>query len=108
MKEADMVILMVQVHIKPEMRDRFLAVIEHDATHSEGDEPGCLRFDVLQDSEDPNQFYYYEVYRDEAARAAHRETPHFKSYSEQIGEFSDGETVRHILRNVHPADGAWR
>ena len=103
-----MIIMVVEVHIKPEARDRFLAVIRDDAMHSEADEPGCLRFDVLQDEEDPDRFYYYEVYRDEAARAAHRETPHYRRYADQIGQLTDQETVRHLTRNVVPADQAWR
>jgi autoinducer 2-degrading protein len=103
-----MVILVVEVHIKPGERDRFLEVIRDDATHSEADEPGCLRFDVLQDAEDPDKFYYYEVYRDEAARLAHRETPHYKRYSVRIGDLTDRETVRHLTSNVHPTDAAWR
>jgi quinol monooxygenase YgiN len=103
-----MQILIVEVHIKPEMRARFLEAIQEDAEHSEQNEPGCLRFDVLQDTEDENKFYYYEVYRDEAALAAHRETPHFQKYFAQVGEFTDRDTIRRVVRNVHPADAAWR
>ena len=103
-----MEILIVEVHIKPDMRAHFLEVIKEDATHSEHDEPGCLRFDVLQDTEDPNRFFYYEVYRDESARQAHRETPHFRKYFEVVGQFTDRDTVRRVVRNVHPDDDAWR
>ena len=49
------------------MRDKFLKAIEEDALGSERDEPGCLRFNVLQDSKDANVYYFYEVYKDEAA-----------------------------------------
>ena len=103
-----MLILIVEVHIKPELRDEYLEAIKHDAVHSEGDEPGCLRFDVLVDTEDANRFFYYEVYRDEAAMQAHRETPHFKAYFDAIGRFTDRDTVRRVVRNVHPSDAAWR
>lgn len=103
-----MLILVVEVHIKAEMRDRYLEVIRDDAMHSERDEPGCLRFDVLQDTEDPNKFFYYEVYRDEAALQAHRETPHFKRYFEQVGQLTDRETARHSVRNVYPSNEVWR
>jgi len=44
----------------------------NEAVQSEGDEPGCLRFDVLGNIDDPLKFYFYEVYKDEAARLAHR------------------------------------
>ena len=72
-------ILLVEVTVKPERLDDFLTLIQYDAEHSEHDEPGCLRFDVLHDSDDPTKFFYYEVYKDEAARMAHRETPTSKS-----------------------------
>lgn len=103
-----MVILLVEVHIKPESREEFLELIRYDGTHSEQDEPGCLRFDVLQDTEDENKYYYYEVYKDEEARLAHRETPHFKHYAEASPAMFDRDIVRHIVTNVHPQDDAWR
>jgi (4S)-4-hydroxy-5-phosphonooxypentane-2,3-dione isomerase len=71
-----MFVLMVTVKIKPEKRQQFLEVIEDDSICSVRDEPGCVRFDVLQDNSDPNTYYFYEVYQDEAAFAAHGQTPH--------------------------------
>lgn len=68
--------LWVSVKVKPEMRDKFLEVIENDSICSPRDEPGCVRFDVLQDQSDPDRYYFYEVYHDEAAFKAHTETPH--------------------------------
>jgi autoinducer 2-degrading protein len=103
-----MQILLIEVQVKPERRAEFLEVIRDDASHSEHDEPGCLRFDVLQDTENENKFYYYEVYRDEAARAAHRQTPHFARYSQASADMFEGPVVRHVLSNAHPQDDAWR
>jgi autoinducer 2-degrading protein len=103
-----MQIILVEVNVKPERMDDFLALIKYDAEHSEGDEPGCLRFDVLQDTEDPHKFFYYEVYRDEAARMAHRETPHFKKYAAESADMFTGSMNRHIVKNYVPADDRWR
>ncbi|MGE5270577.1 MAG: putative quinol monooxygenase [Thiohalocapsa sp.] len=72
-----MLAIWVKVRVKPEGRERFLKAIEHDALGSERDEEGCLRFNVLHDQEDPNVYYFYEVYRDEAALEAHRAAPHY-------------------------------
>ena len=47
-----MLALWVKVRVKPEERERFLKAIEVDALGSEGDEPGCMRFNVLQDAQD--------------------------------------------------------
>ena len=53
-----MVILHVTVQVKPEHVAEYLEAVRHDAEHSERDEPGCLRFDVIQDRDDANRFYY--------------------------------------------------
>jgi autoinducer 2-degrading protein len=103
-----MEIILVEVNVKPERLSDFLALIKYDAEHSEGDEPGCLRFDVLRDTEDPHKFFYYEVYKDEAARMAHRETPHFKKYASESADMFTGAMQRHIIRNYVPADANWR
>ena len=72
-----MLALWVKVRVKPEERERFLKAIEVDAIGSERDEPGCLRFNVLHDQQDQNVYYFFEVYRDEAALEAHRTAPHY-------------------------------
>jgi len=77
-----MLAIWVKLRIKPAMRDEFLKAIEADALGSERDEPGCLRFDVLQDERDENVYYLYEVYKDQAALEAHRETPHYALWRE--------------------------
>ncbi|MGH8315317.1 MAG: putative quinol monooxygenase [Steroidobacterales bacterium] len=58
----------------------FLEAARLDAEGSVGKEPGCRRFDVLQDPAVPNRVCFYEVYDDEAAFLSHREMPHFKTY----------------------------
>jgi len=72
-----MIGIWVKVRVKPEGRARFLKAIEVDAIGSERDEPGCVRFNVLRDQQDPNVYYFFEVYRDEAALEAHRAAPHY-------------------------------
>ena len=103
-----MQILLVEVNVKPERLNDFLDLIKYDAEHSENDEPGCLRFDVLRDTENPNRFFYYEVYKDEAGRLAHRETPHFARYAADSADMFSSPVVRNIVTNVVPDDAHWR
>ena len=72
-----MIAMWVKVRVKPEGRERFLKAIEVDALGSERDERDCFRFNVLQDQQDRNVYYFYEVYRDEKALEAHRAAPHY-------------------------------
>ena len=77
-----MLALLVSLKVKPDQRDRFIAVAEDDSICSVRDEGGgCLRFDVLQDQADENHFFFYEVYRDDAALQAHTQMPHFARWA---------------------------
>ena len=41
-------------------------------------EPGCLQFDAHRDPDDPNRFFLFERYADQAAFDAHGASPHFQ------------------------------
>jgi quinol monooxygenase YgiN len=73
-------VVLVQVTVKPEMLEEFEAAILHNARESVARDPGCIRFDVVQQYDDPGQWVFYEVYTDRAAHAAHRESAHFLAY----------------------------
>jgi quinol monooxygenase YgiN len=100
--------LIVEAKVKPGMRDRFIEAITDDATHSMADEPGCSRFDVLQDADDPDTFYLYEIYADDAAIDAHFETPHFLRLADALPELVEGELQRRVATPIHPTTANWR
>ena len=77
-----MLVLLVTVRVKPEHLAEFLPAARHNAERAVADEPGCLRFDIIQDRDDKHLFRFYEVYQDDAALASHRQTRHFKKYIE--------------------------
>ncbi|MCE7029456.1 putative quinol monooxygenase [Jiella avicenniae] len=66
--------------IKPGQEAEFLEVMEENARRSLEDEPGCRRFDVVAVAGRPGLIVLYEIYDDDAAFAAHRETPHFLEF----------------------------
>lgn len=43
-------------------------------------EPGVKLFLISRATENPAQFLFYELFRDEAAFRAHQESPHFKAH----------------------------
>jgi quinol monooxygenase YgiN len=43
-------------------------------------EPGAKLFLIGRSKENPGEFLFYELFRDEAAFKAHQESPHFKTY----------------------------
>jgi quinol monooxygenase YgiN len=42
-------------------------------------EPGVRAFQIHQSLAEPEKFFFYEVFKDEAAFAAHQQTEHFKT-----------------------------
>lgn len=100
--------LVVTIRIKPEYRERYLESMLDDARGSVRDEPGCLRFDVLIDNEDPNTIYLYEVYKDEAAFQAHLKAPHFIAWRDTVQGWAEGESVVRRATTLFPAEADWR
>ena len=72
--------LVVQMEVRPELREEFLAGIAANAEASVRDEPGCLRFDVSSVEGDEHRFVLYELYADAEAFAAHKASPHFRQW----------------------------
>lgn len=78
-----MTVTIVYVHVKEERIEEFKKASEDNHSNSIK-EPGNLRFDVLQDSDDPQRFVLYEAYETEADAAAHKETAHYKRWRERV------------------------
>jgi (4S)-4-hydroxy-5-phosphonooxypentane-2,3-dione isomerase len=74
-----MIVLKVEMQVKPGMEEKCKEIIRHLHEHSRK-EPGCVQYVGHQSTEDPRKFMFYEVYKDEAALQAHRDSTHFKQY----------------------------
>ena len=92
-----MYVVCIHVHVKPEHREDFLRASTDNARHTAA-EPGNLRFDVLQQVEDPNRFLLYEAYRDEAGMQAHKETPHYARWRDAVAAWmaEPRQGVKHL------------
>ena len=80
-----MLVVHVHVRIRPGQAEAFLTATLVNARASL-DEPGVLRFDVLQDQADPEHVVLVEVYRDADASAAHKLTPHYATWRDAVAE----------------------
>ncbi|HLJ00199.1 MAG TPA: putative quinol monooxygenase [Bradyrhizobium sp.] len=84
-QSAGMFVNAVDLDIVPAEHDNFLAAIKENGAAA-AQESGCRRFDILNLTSDPNHFLLYEVYDNEAAFKAHRETEHFKKYAASVAK----------------------
>lgn len=94
-----MQITCVYVHVKEDHIEDFLnASMEN---HRESvKEPGNLRFDVLQRSEDPGMFLLYEAYESDEAAAAHKQTPHYLKWRQTVADWmaKPREGIKYAMR----------
>jgi autoinducer 2-degrading protein len=97
----------VKVRVKPSERERFLKAIEIDALGSERNERGCVRFNVLQDAQDGDVYYFYEVYEDDRAVEQHEQTEHFAAWLAVRGDALVAPPEIANCRTVLPADQAY-
>ncbi len=88
-----MIALSVEFAVDPAHADAFRSAVMTQAANSLSREPGCLRFDVCTDPERPERFFLYEVYSDEEAVTAHRETPHYARYAATVQDWVEKKTL---------------
>lgn len=77
------VVLHVELQLHPEKRDAYLARARQHRANVMANEPGCQRFDVSTEEENPNIVRLYEVYDDDAAVEHHMQTPYMIAYREE-------------------------
>lgn len=76
-------IVHVSVQVRPDAIDAFTAATLDNARNSML-EPGVLRFDVLQQPDDPARFLLVECYRTPADQLTHRETAHYLRWRDTV------------------------
>lgn len=81
-----MEVTIVHVQVKPEHIADFIEAsrLNHQASVQE---PGNLRFDVLQLKDDPAQFVLYEAYKSVADSKAHKETAHYLAWRDTVADW---------------------
>lgn len=101
-----MFIVHVQVHVKPEFIDAFRQATIENARNSVR-EPGVARFDVVQQLDDPSRFVLVEVYRTPEDPTKHRETAHYKIWTETVAPMMAEPRSSIKYANVFPDDTGW-
>ena len=65
-------------------------------------EPGCFRYDVLRDPEDPASIYIFEVFRNRQSHAVHTETTHFAKWVDTAAHLLDGDMKIVAMKTAFP------
>ena len=72
-------LIVAQWEAKEGQADRVAGILERFLPEAQR-EPGAKLFLISRAKENPAQFLFYELFRDDAAFKAHQESAHFKTY----------------------------
>ena len=101
-----MYVIIAPIQIKEGNKNEFVEEMILDARGSIDNEPGCLTFDIIQDPDDSDRIWLYEIYKDEAAFKAHTEAPHFKKWRDAVKDWLDESPIETVVggTRIFPPD----
>ena len=83
----------VDLVVIPSEMPKFIEAIKENGANAVK-EPGCREFNITVLANNPNHVFLYEVYDNEAALNAHRQTEHFKKYQAATANMIAERNVR--------------
>ena len=105
-----MFVLITPIRVDPEYRDRYVESLKGNISTSLRTEPGCLRFEAIQDARDPDVVWLHEVFTDETSFDSHMNTPHLVGHLERTKDWT--EVLSHGAGRgasyIWPPDDEWK
>ena len=71
-----------ELEIDPAQLESYKAAVKEEMETSVRVEPGVLAIYAVAEKDNPSRLRFFEMYADEAAYKAHRETTHYKKYAD--------------------------
>jgi quinol monooxygenase YgiN len=101
-----MLIVHVQVHVKPEAVRAFIEATLENARESV-QELGIARFDIVQQQDDASRFVLIEAYKTAEAPARHKETGHYLKWRDTVASMMAEPRTSVKFTNLFPDDKGW-
>jgi autoinducer 2-degrading protein len=100
-----MIVTFVHVWVKENHIQDFIKASVENHTESVK-EPGNLRFDLVQEYDNPSKFVFYEAYESEEAVTAHKKTQHYLKWRETVEDWmaEPRKGIKHVI--ICPEDKA--
>jgi (4S)-4-hydroxy-5-phosphonooxypentane-2,3-dione isomerase len=102
-KEKEMYIVQVHVVVKENRIQDFIEATKTNASNSIL-EPGVVKFDIIQQKDDPARFILYECYRVEMDSARHKDTEHYRVWRGKVESMmvEPRQSIKYV--NVFPEE----
>lgn len=100
-------IVHVHIDVKPDYLNDFITATLDNARNSLREE-GVLRFDVIQQIDDPTHIVLVEVYKTPEDNEKHRQTAHFACWRDLAEPMMAAPRTRAVYQNLFPDDEGWQ
>ncbi|SFK16593.1 autoinducer 2-degrading protein [Nitrosomonas aestuarii] len=100
-----MYVTIVSVSVRPENVEAFKKAcrLNHEGSVQE---PGNLRFDILQSVEEPTKFVLYEGYKTQQDAIAHKTTAHYLAWRKAVADWMTEPRQSIVYDGLYPVAGA--
>ena len=95
----------VSIHVKPDSVDAFIAASLENARNSV-QEAGVVRFDLVQQDDDPTRFLLIEIYRTAQDPARHKDTTHYAIWRDTVAPMMAEPRTSVKYRALSPSETA--
>ncbi len=98
----------IRIEVNPHFREMFILATVRMAQRTLS-EPGNLRYDVFQHTDDPNRFMLSEVYTDVDGMVDHKRSSHYLRWRDEVSSWCCHKSrERHEYFTVFPeASESW-
>lgn len=87
-----MIVIIAKTKVKPGKRDELIKLCQPVIELTRADE-GCLQYDLLLSSEDPDVIFFVEKYKDKAAFKVHATSKYMADYIEASKELKESSSM---------------
>ena len=91
--------IIVKIYVKEECIEQFKEITFYNSENAR-QEPGCLRFDVIQAADTPNLFFLYEIYKSDEAIEYHRNAAHYLKWRDTVAGMMLPEKPREGVQGI--------
>jgi (4S)-4-hydroxy-5-phosphonooxypentane-2,3-dione isomerase len=99
-------VIHVQAQVKPPYVEAFKKACIENAKESIKEE-GIVRFDIVQQQDDPTRFVLVEIYRNKDVPSKHKETVHYKDWRDKVLPMMAQPRKSIFYTNIYPDDKNW-
>jgi quinol monooxygenase YgiN len=99
---ADVLTVVAKLRAAQGKGDALASLLKEQVAAVRAAEPGCLIYRAHRSPKDPDAFYFYEQYADQAAFDTHRRAPHLAAFRERRERegLVDGAVEVEVYRSI--------